>query len=59
MVLHINEIKLEGEGKFIEAFNDCSDYFMLSNDMSLSEEERKKYLDRWFHSRQCLELGIY
>lgn len=59
MQIHINEIKLKGEGKFIKQFNLCSDYYQKSNDTSLSKEERKKYLDLWFNERQRLELGMY
>jgi len=59
MVIHINEIKLEGNDKFTEQFNVCSDYYIKSNDESLTPEERKKYFDLWFEERQRLELGIY
>jgi hypothetical protein len=55
---HINEIKLEGDSKFIEQFNDCSDYWQKAHDQNLTEEERKEALEIWFVKRQCLELGI-
>jgi hypothetical protein len=32
---------------------------MKAQDESLTEEERKNYLDKWFEERQRLELGIY
>ena len=59
MVLHINDIKLEGENKFTEQFNKCSDYWQKSHDESLPEDERKKNFDLWLEERQRLELGIY
>ena len=59
MVLHINDIKLEGEDKFTKQFNKCSDYWQKSHDESLSEDERKKNFDLWFEERQRLEFGIY
>ena len=59
MILHINDIKLEGEDKFTKQFNKCSDYWQKSHDESLSEDERKKNFDLWFEERQKLELGIY
>ena len=58
-MIHINEIKLEGESKFTTQFNKCSDYWQKSHDESLSEDERKKNFDLWFEERQRLELGIY
>jgi DNA topoisomerase VI subunit A len=56
---HINEIKIDGEGKWNKQFNLCSELFMKAQDESLTEEERKNYLDKWFEERQRLELGIY
>ena len=56
---NINEIKIDGEGKWNKQFNLCSELFMKSQDESLTEEERKNYLDKWFEERQRLELGIY
>jgi hypothetical protein len=55
---HIHEIKLEGEGEFVERFNDISDYWQKANDPNLSEEERKEALDTYFVKKNCLELGI-
>lgn len=59
MILHINEIKLDSETKFANQFNKCSEYFMKSNDESLSEDEREMNLNLWFEERQRLEFGIY
>ncbi len=59
MVLHVNEIKFEGTDKFCVQFNKCSDYWIKSQDKSLSKEERKKNFDLWFEERQRLELGIF
>ena len=56
---HINEIKLDGDSKFIEQFNLCSEYYQKANDESLPEEEREKYYKLWFEERQRLELGIH
>lgn len=57
-MIHLHDIKLEGEGEFVERFNDCSDYWQKAHDQSISEEERKEALDIWFVKRQCMELGI-
>ena len=59
MILHINEIKLEGEDRFTEQFNKCSDYWQKAHDKSLSKEEREENFDMWFSEKQRLELGIY
>ena len=59
MILHINEIKLEGEDRFTKQFNKCSDYFQKAFDKSLSEEEREENFNMWFDEKQRLELGIY
>lgn len=56
---HINEIKIDDEGKWNKQFNLCSELFMKAQDESLTEEERKNYLDKWFEERQRLELGNY
>lgn len=56
---HINEIKIVGEDKWNKQFNLCSELFMKAQDESLTEQERKNYLDKWFEERQRLELGIY
>jgi hypothetical protein len=56
---HINEIKIVGEGKWNKQFNLCSEYYQKAQDESLTEQERKNYLDKWFEERQRLELGIY
>lgn len=55
---HINEIKIDGEGKWNKQFNLCSELFMKAQDESLTEQEIKNYLDKWFEERQRLELGI-
>lgn len=57
--VYIHEIKLEGEGKFVEQFNKCSDYWQKGHDELLSEEERELNLQLWFEEKQRLELGIY
>ena len=59
MILHINEIKLEGNDRFTEQFNKCSDLWQASQNESLSEDERKENLDLWLQERQKLELGLY
>lgn len=59
MILHINDIKLEGDDDFTKQFNSCSDRWQKSKDENLSDEERKEYLEQWYHQKVCLELGIY
>ena len=58
-MIHVNEVHFEGEDRWTKQFNLCSDYFIKSQDKSLSDEERKEWLDKWFEERQRLELGIY
>ena len=57
-MIHINEIKLEGESKFISQFNICSDLYLKSNDTNLTKEEREDAFNEWIMRRQYLELGI-
>ncbi len=59
MILHINEIKLEGDDKFTKTFNKCSEYWTKAFNESLSDDERKKNFELWFEERQRLEFGIY
>ena len=56
---HVNEIKLEGVDRWTKQFNLCSEYYQKAIDKTLSEAERKKYLDKWLEERQRLELGNY
>jgi len=58
-MIHINEIKFEGEDRWTKQFNLCSEYFCKSLDTNLSEEEREDALNLWIEERQRLELGIY
>lgn len=58
-IVHINEIKLQGNDPWTEKFNLCSEYFQKWNDESLSEEERHIYGEMWLQERQSLEMGIY
>jgi len=59
MIKHINEIKLEGNDRFTEQFNLCSEHYQKAQDESLSDEERKKYFELWLHERYRLESGNY
>jgi hypothetical protein len=59
MIKHINEIKLNGDDKFTEQFNLCSDYYQKSQDELLSNEERKNYFEGWLQERYRLESGNY
>lgn len=44
MNVHINQIRFDGNDRWTNQFNKCSDYFQKSNDMNLSESERNKKL---------------
>lgn len=57
-VIHVNELYMPETDAFSKAFNECSDLYRRSKDMSLSLEERQKAANDWFERRQCLELGI-
>jgi hypothetical protein len=50
---------LEGDDNFTKQFNHCSDLYQKFNDETLSEEEREEYYQKWYMTKQCLELGIY
>lgn len=58
-MIHINEIKFEGEDRWTKQFNLCSELYMKHSDMSLSEDERELALNMWIEERQRLELGIF
>jgi hypothetical protein len=58
-VLHINEIKLEGEDPWTKLFNKCSELFMGAMDESKPEEEREALFAEWRYNREQLELGLY
>ena len=59
MNIHINEIKLDGDSKWHNQFNLCSDLYIKSQDESLTTEEKKYYFDRWWEERFRLESGNY
>lgn len=55
---HTNEIILPETDEFSKRFNECSEYFIKSQDETLSIEEREFYYNKWYSARQSLELGI-
>ena len=63
-VIFIHEIKLPKNGKskesdaFADRFNNVSEQWEKANNTSISEEERKKHMDIFFHMKYCLEQGI-
>ena len=58
-VIHVNEIKLSGDDRWIEQFNKCSDLWAEANDASRTEEEREQSSKLWFEERQRLESNSY
>jgi len=58
-MIHVNEVKFEGDDRWTKQFNLCSDYWQKSQDQSIPESERKEYSQLWLEERQRLELGIY
>ena len=58
-MVHINEIKLDGDSEWHNQFNLCSDLYINAQDESLTNEERKNYFERWVQERYRLESGNY
>ncbi len=58
-MIHVNEIKFEGEDNWTKQFNKCSDLWAISNNETLPEEERLAAQEEWMSERQRLEMGMY
>jgi len=56
--VYIHEIKLPETDNFSKQFNHISDLWQKSQDLNLSEEQRREAAESWLQQRQCLELGI-
>ena len=56
-MIHLNEIKFEGETPWIKQFNLCSDYWQKYTGQSLSEQERQEAGEMWTQERWVLEQG--
>jgi hypothetical protein len=58
-MMHINEIKLDSDDSFSKQFNKCSEYWIKSQDVKLSQDERIHYIGLWQTEKILLELGNY
>lgn len=58
-MIHVNEIKFEGDTPWVKAMNKANDYFTKSVDNSLTEKERQENHDLWFDLKFEIEMGVY
>lgn len=58
-MIHVNEIKFEGDSPWVKQFNYCSDLWAKATDKNSSEEERDKYFRKWETARFELETGVH
>jgi hypothetical protein len=58
-MIHINEIRLEGNDRFTNQFNLCSDLFQQWQKTEEDSEKEKEAFQRWQDERLKLELGMY
>lgn len=55
MVIHPNQLKLEGKSQFVQQFNKCTELFSKA----FAPDSTKEDWDRFVQERQALEYGIY
>lgn len=58
-MIHVNELKFQGEDNWTKQFNLCSDLYSKAFDESLPNEEKQEAFDQWIFERQRLETGNY
>lgn len=59
--IFIHEIKLKGESKFIDRFNNVSEMYQKAVEIESTDtpqEEKEKYWDAFVSAKYCLEQGI-
>lgn len=58
-MIHVNEIKFDGDTPWIKAMNLANDYWTKYCDGSLSEKERHDNYESWSQIRYEIETGKY
>lgn len=56
--IHIHQITLPSNDEFSKRFNYVSELFAKYQDESLSEEEKDKAFEAYFHAKFALEMGM-
>lgn len=58
-IIHVNEIKFEGEDAWTKQFNRCSDLFKKAFSDYSTEIEKKEAWEDYCQQRYMLESGAY
>lgn len=58
-MIHVNELRFEGETPWVKAMNQANDYYMKSVDDQITEAERQLNHDLWFDIKFNIEMGVY
>lgn len=58
-MIHINELRFEGESPWVIAMNLANDYWNKYQNTNLSEKERNDNYESWMQIRYEIETGKY
>lgn len=58
-MIHVNEIRFEGDSPWVKAMNKANDYYTKSIDNRLTDSERQLNHDLWFDIKFNIEIGMY